>query len=104
MLFGGVAYKLQPPPDHLDLTVANATKFVDVVVTSGDAVGIPPTFEKMRIVREAAGEHPVAIGGGLAPGNIKDYLPYADCFMVANGIYRSFHHFDPARSKPLRRF
>ena len=101
VLFGGVAYKLQPAPEHLDLTAANATKFVDVIVTSGDEVGVPPSFEKMRIVREAAGQHPVAIGGGLTPNNIKEYMPYADCFLVATGIYRSFHHFDPAKVRAI---
>ncbi len=101
VLFGGVAYKLQPTPEHLDLTVANATRFVDVIVTSGDEVGVPPSFEKMRIIREAAGDHPVAIAGGLTPDNIEDFLPYADCFMVATGIYRSFHYFDPAKVRAI---
>ena len=60
---------------------------------------VRPTHEQIQQIRAAIGPHPLAIASGLTPENIAAYLPYANYFLVATGISRSFDSFDPARAR-----
>ncbi len=94
--FGGVGFKGQRPANLLN-TAKTALRYMDVITTSGDQTGRPPSVEKIRTIREAIGDHPLAIASGMTPDNVRDFMLYANCFLVASGISTSFTELDPAR-------
>ena len=99
--FGGVAFKYQRHVSDLSRGAFLAKGYVDVVTTSGVGTGQKPPINKIQVMKEAIGDHPLAIASGITVANVKEYLPYADVFMVATGISKSFHKFDPAQVKHL---
>jgi hypothetical protein len=38
-----------------------------------------------RPLKRALGDWPLAIASGITPENVGEYLPVADCFLVATG-------------------
>jgi hypothetical protein len=100
LLFGGVAFKYGPDEaltgDGLAVLASAATALVDVVTTSGPGTGYAARLTKIATIRAAIGESPMAIASGITAENVADYLPYADCFLVASGISRNFDELDPA--------
>jgi uncharacterized protein len=105
LLFGGVAFKYQAhvPLVHLPRASQRAMKYVDVVTTSGDATSHPPELEKIRIMKEAIGDFPLAIASGMTPENVHQYLPYVDAFLVASSIGKTFTELDPNRVRQMRK-
>lgn len=101
LYFGGVAFKYQRTVDDLAQAAAKAMPYMDVVTTSGPGTGRAATPEKVKIMKQALGEHPLAIASGIAPENVADYVDYADCFLVATGISSSFHELDADRLRAL---
>lgn len=94
--FGGVGFKGQPPTENLTAMAKIATRYMDVITTSGDHTGSAPSVEKVRLIRRAIGDHPIAIASGMTPENVSSFKAYANCFMVASGISRSFTELEPA--------
>ena len=47
------------------------------------------------------GDHPLAIASGITPENVADYLPFADCFLVATGISTRIEELDAHRTRAL---
>jgi predicted TIM-barrel enzyme len=70
--------------------------FMDVVTTSGVGTGHAAEIDKIQGMKQALGDFPLAIASGIKPANVTDYLPHADCFLVATGISKSFDQLDPA--------
>jgi hypothetical protein len=103
LYFGGVAFKYQRPVKDLARAAALATAFMDVVTTSGPGTGQAANPEKIRTMKEAIGDAPLAIASGVTPENVPDYLPNADCFLVATGVSYTFEDLDPARLRDLVR-
>ncbi len=103
LYFGGVAFKTQSEVAQEDLpwVAQTAARFVDVVTTSGRATGVAIRVEKLRAMREALGEHRLAVASGVSPENVEGILPYADAYLVATGIEREFGVLDPVRTKAL---
>lgn len=101
--FGGVAFKYQRTPTDLEQTCRTATRFVDVVCTSGPGTGAAADVDKIAQIRDAIGDHPLAIASGITPDNVADYLDLVDVFMVATGISRSFDQLDTALTSELVR-
>jgi uncharacterized protein len=98
--FGGVAFKyVTPQPSDPARAAAFAMPYVDVITTTGDATGSAPSVAKIRTMKEAIGDHPLAIASGMTPENVGDYLPYADCFLVATGISKSDTELDPKKTR-----
>lgn len=95
LYFGGVAFKYQKSVEDCGLDAKQAMPFVDVVTTSGDATGHPPSVEKITKMREAIGDFPLAIASGMNPVNVKEYCGLVDCFLVATGISRNFTELEP---------
>lgn len=95
--FGGVAFKGQRRvrPEHYGIAAKKATSYVDVVTTSGPGTGVAADVDKIRTMKEAIGEFPLAVASGITPDNVGEYLPYVDAFLVATGISRDFHTLDP---------
>lgn len=100
--FGGVAFKHQAPIINLVEVAKGATSYVDVVTTSGSATGSAPSVAKIRAMKMAIGDHPLAVASGMTPENVHEYKPFADCFIVATGISDSFYEINPARAAKFR--
>jgi hypothetical protein len=100
LYFGGVAFKYQERVDHAK-AARQAVPFVDVITTSGDGTGKAANVEKIREMKEAIGDHPLAIASGITPENVGEYLSHADCFLVATGISDSHTELNPARVRAL---
>ena len=101
LYFGGVAFKYQRHVDELETACRVAARWMDVVTTSGPGTGEAAEIEKIRRMKLALGDSPLAIASGITPENVGDYLPHADAFLVATGISRSFSELDPPRVRSL---
>jgi len=93
--FGGVAFKGQAPVTDVAAAALFAVPFVDVITTSGKQTGMVAEIEKIRKMKAAIGDHPLAIASGITPENVAKYMPHADCFLVATGISYSFFELNP---------
>jgi predicted TIM-barrel enzyme len=78
-----------------------ASRYIDVVTTSGPGTGQAAALEKIQVMKEALDDFPLAIASGITPENAVQYLPWADCVLVATGISRTFEEFDPQRTQDL---
>jgi len=103
LYFGGVAFKYQRAVDNLATAGKIAAKYMDGVTTSGPGTGMAAEPEKIRMMRQALGSTPLAIASGITPENVRDYLGFADCFLVATGISKSFTELDGDKLTALLR-
>ena len=71
------------------------------MTTSGSGTGQAAELEKIRRMKAALGEAPLAIASGITPENVADFLPHTDCFLVATGISRSFTELDADKTHAL---
>jgi len=99
LFFGGVAFKYQPEVKNVATVARIAARFVDVVTTSGDETGKAPHLSKIQKMKEALGDHPLAIASGITPENVLGFCSYADCFLVATGISDSHTKLNRSRVK-----
>lgn len=95
LYFGGVAFKYQRLVKDLAAAAQKAMPYLDVVATSGVGTGHAADLDKIRTLKAALGDFPLAIASGITPDNITDYLELADCFLVATGVSKSFDQLDP---------
>ncbi|MFH1330141.1 MAG: adenine phosphoribosyltransferase [Actinomycetota bacterium] len=104
LYFAGTAFKYQRHVEDLGSAARRASRYCDVVTTSGPGTGRAATVEKILAMKQALGRLPLAIASGITPDNIGDYLPAADAFLVATGVSAGFTEFDPALvGKVMRR-
>lgn len=104
LFFGGVAFKYRSQvPVHRFGAVALAASQagVNVVTTSGEATGSAPPIDKVRVMKEAIGNHALGLASGVTVENVESFLPYVDAFLVATGIEREFGWFDPVKLAEL---
>lgn len=104
LYFGGVAFKYQRGVDVDDLGLAAqiASKYMDVVTTSGEATGKAANSEKISIMKAAIGDHPLAIASGISPDNVHRYKNHADAFLVASSLLvPNTETFDRSRVRDL---
>lgn len=101
LIFGGIAFKYQKEVYDLSLVAKLAVDFCDVVTTSGDQTGQPPTIEKIKTIKEAIGDKPLAIASGITSENVKDFKQYTEYFLVSTGISKSFFEFDQNKLEKL---
>lgn len=97
LYFGGVAFKGQKPVQNLYEVTKAAIPFMDAITTSGDDTGVAPYVEKIRVMKEAAGTHPLVIASGITPENVRLFMPHADGFLVASGISYSHTELNPSK-------
>jgi hypothetical protein len=103
LYFGGVAFKYQRPVRDPADVARRAKDFMDVVTTSGPGTGLAAEPGKIRRMKQAIGDFPLAVASGVTPENVTDYLSYADCFLVATGISSTLDELDPPRVRDLIR-
>lgn len=105
LYFGGTAFKKQREVDPADYaqSASIATRYMDVVTTSGIATGHSADIGKIETFRRACGETPVALASGISPDNIAEYMPWVDAVLVATGINikDDFYNIDPVRLATL---
>ena len=101
LYFGGVAFKGQRHVGDLAVAARTASRYMDVVTTSGPGTGQAAHRDKIVTMKKAIGDFPLAIASGISPDNVGDYLDVADCFLVATGISESFTELDPTLVKEL---
>ena len=101
LYFGGVAFKYQNAVADVAEAARASLEWVDVVTTSGNGTGEAPDVAKIKAMKGAIGDAPLAIASGITPENVSDYLGICDCFLVATGISSSVRELDAARVKLL---
>lgn len=101
LYFGGVAFKYQRHVDDIGEAARTARRYMDIVTTSGPGTGRAAHVEKIRAMKTALGDFPLAIASGITPENVRDYLPFSDCYLVATGISDSFEELNPDRVSAL---
>ena len=101
--FGGTAFKCQRhvQDELLERAASIATKYMDVVTTSGQATGISAGIEKIKRMNAGCKGKALALASGVTPENALDYAPYVDAFLVATGISIDFHNIDPVKLRQL---
>lgn len=101
---GGVAFKYQRevPPNKWAHVAKLATSLVDVVVTSGEATGQAAPSEKLRVMREAIGDHALGLASGVTIENVEQY-PGVNAFLVASSILLpgTGENFDPGKLREM---
>lgn len=104
LYFGGTAFKYRRavPPEQFRAVADAATRYMDVVTTSGPSTGEAAAPSKIAAFREGVGDHALAIASGITPDNAATYTA-ADCFLVATGINKpgNFYEIDPAKLDAL---
>jgi hypothetical protein len=89
--FGGVSAVYHSTVRHLEIlknpvdAARRAVPYVDVIATCGKSVDEAPTPEHVIAMREAIGNHPLAIVSGMTRRNVHEYHA-ADCFIVSTSI------------------
>jgi len=78
-----------------------ASKYMDVVTTSGPGTGQASNVSKIQRMKSSIGSFPLAIASGITPENVHQYIEFADCFLVATGISHSWTELDPKRVESL---
>ena len=105
LYIGGTAFKKQRDVDPAGYAYSAqlATRYMDVVVTSGIATGHAADVEKIKTFRTNCGDTALAIASGITLDNVKDYVEDADLLMVATGINfkDDFYNIDPKKLKNL---
>lgn len=92
--FGGIAFKYQNPRFSLEDDCINALEFVDVITTSGNATGKPPTLDKIKKIHSYVNNTPIAIASGIDENNIQQFLPYVEYYLVATSISKTWDELD----------
>ena len=89
-IFGGVAFKYIDASltgSSLARSCEDAIKCIDVITTSGDKTGQPPSLAKIQEMSSYINERvPLAIASGISEENVQAFLPYVDIFLVASSI------------------
>ncbi|MDY7022235.1 MAG: BtpA/SgcQ family protein [Cyanobacteriota bacterium] len=76
----------------------------DGVILSGVATGSPPSWEDLKIAREAAGQTPVFIGSGASWENIPKLIQFADGVIVSSSLKRHGRIDQPIDPSRVRQF
>jgi len=89
-LLGGIAFKYTQTftenPEMAYNEVKRLWNAVDVVTTSGEGTGKAPSVEKLRAVKNAAGDKPVAVASGISAENIAEYAGLIDQVLVSSSV------------------
>jgi predicted TIM-barrel enzyme len=89
-LLGGISFKYTPTftedPKRASAETTRLRDAVDVVTTSGAGTGKAPTVEKLRAVKQAAGDKPVAVASGISTKNIKNFDGLVDQILVSSSV------------------
>ena len=98
LYFGGTAFKKQRVVDSANYVEAavHASKWLDVITTSGISTGQAADVEKIRKFRDGAKDTALAVASGITPENVNCYRSNIDAILVSTGINRNndFYNID----------
>lgn len=101
LYFGGVAFKYCKQPNNLIEATKEACNSMDIITTSGLATGIAADLNKIKTMKEAAGDKSLAIASGVKSSNIKEFKEFIDYFLVASSIEDSFGNISEVKLNEL---
>ncbi len=106
LYFGGTVFKYTPSYSEDPIICSQAAEvaasFMDVVTTSGSGTGFKAPLEKMKAMKTAIGQAPLAVASGITPENVHSYLDYVDSFLVSTGIsYKDTDELNPILTRKL---
>ena len=81
-VFKGAANRYDEPAD----AARRAMPYMDVVTTSGSQTGSAPMVEKLKTMREAIGDFPLANASGNSIDNVEEFSQYTDCLITASSL------------------
>lgn len=103
--FGGTAFKKQRAvaPENYEAAARVATRYMDVVTTSGIATGSAAELQKIVKFRKGCADAALALASGVTPDNIHLYAQDVDAILVATGINVTddFYNIDPGKLATL---
>ena len=101
LYWGGTAFKKQRLVAEADYekSAQIASRYMDVVTTSGIATGQQAHASKISDFSRGAGDQALALASGVTAENIDRYAAQVDAVLVATGINysRDFYNIDPSR-------
>jgi len=102
LYFGGVAFKYQKKVNNHTLATKIACQYLDVITTSGIGTGLAAEPEKIKIMSTIVKKYnkKIGIASGITISNVEDYKS-VDYYLVATGISKDFHTFNPVLVKQL---
>ncbi len=102
LYFGGVAFKYQKRVNDIIMATKIACQYMDVVTTSGIGTGLAAEPEKIKIMSSIVKKYDKKLGiaSGITFNNVEDYKS-VNYFLVATGISKDFHTFNPLLVKKL---
>lgn len=94
LFFNSVGFKYQNIDNSLENScfISNLNGFI--TTTSGEATGVAANLEKIKLMKNALKESPLAIASGLSCENISDYINYCDYGLISTGISKDYYNFD----------
>lgn len=104
---GGVAFKgtrfFTDDPNEAVVEAERLSRYVDVVTTSGAYTGKSANPEKIKAMKAAIGDQPLAIASGVGLENIHNYAGMFDQLLVATSVevVPMSGIFDPRKLKDL---
>ncbi len=99
MFFNSVAFKYQKSDNKPGLAAELSKKCGFIPTTSGTGTGSAANIEKVKEMKTAIGDYPLAVASGLTPDNVEQYLNYLEYGLVATGISIDFHQLDRDKLK-----
>jgi hypothetical protein len=89
-MLGGVAFKYTPDytadSEEAAAAATELAPLIDVVTTSGEGTGKPPTTEKIAAMKHAIGEQELAVASGIDINNIADFKGNVDIVLIASSL------------------
>lgn len=101
LYFGSVAFKTQEHDDDPAAAALIAHQAGFIATTSGPQTGTAPSIEKLRVMSSALGTRPLAVASGVSPDNVDAISPFVTWILVATGVSKTFHEFDPEKLQDL---
>lgn len=103
LYMGGVAFKHQDkvPLAEIPKAVDRASRFMDVIVSSGDATGEEIDVGKAALIAECHPEIPKMVASGISVDNIDTLREYFSLFAVASSIAAGPHQIDVVKATKL---
>lgn len=101
LFFASIAFKYQPVDPNPWLAAQKAYYLGMIPTTSGEATGMAPAAEKLRLIKKGQSSLSLALASGITADNVGEFLPYLTHCLVSTGISHDFEHFDAKKLQQL---
>jgi membrane complex biogenesis BtpA family protein len=90
----------RPLADEIEDTLHRG--LADGLIVSGSGTGKATALDKVREAKAACGTAPLFVGSGISAQTIRDYLPYADGFIVGTSLKRDGNPANPVERSRVK--